>query len=1265
MLSREDWNPQNDLQAMARAHRIGQTRAVSVYRLLTAKTYEMHMFHSASLKLGLDRAVLAHQRQQETDDGQEVKSKSKSEREMQAKEIDQLLKKGAYDVFRDEDDAEAKQFLESDIDQLLERSAKKVTYDNMNANSMSSGLGSFSKASFVADTGDGIKDVDLDDPDFWEKAVGLNVPGETPEEIAAMIDDGVKRSRKQVQQFDPYAAFAEVEQKKKNKVEQRIKEEKEEKGRLRVLKKAKKLEEKEKKKRERDDARGRLFGQSSRPELQQDDDDEEEDDGAKTITKEGKTKKMKKTERRRALRRAENEDPMMERLKQAWDVPQRNRATSAALRFGFGRFCKLRNESNLTSLPIQDLEVFFRSYVYQLSLQVAVTLLAMLRSQLAPFTKSSSGFHIRHLLGKWLGQRSKGELEWICGAIHSVLEMQIEVENQRRPLRLPLILAEPSYTAELRQGAALRALRRISVMNRLNAIVENVLDDILTGEHCDSLRAFRPSRFLSETHHIPTCLLVCEDLGHEELGKRGCLTKELSSLDADLKARYVTTEELSLALSAHLRYGHNDCRDPCTWWDRSCDVALLIGTFVYGLSAYESMRNDEELAFAERIREQASVNESCSAAHVSFLAAARMARTVFDNALDSAKSKAQEEAHAVVAAAVAATKIAEESAGIDARPASITAEDLQLNEDADDTHLVTLTRLSNAMATAARDGTAALAKSKSDDVTDMAAKGNESDDEKQSAKDFPSHQRLPMPDARVLDSRLVQLIGHMEGNVSPETLDTTNGSSEPEWQSGKDALVHELARSKALSIFLGMTKQQVNDDRRDFSGIGYNGAQCAATHRSLDDGSDYCVGAASVELSHVSTGNDAPRYLRALGVPMNITRYAASALLYTDSETLETMLSEERSRNFIEDEESDEENDAEKEKDAADPGTPEEADSKPSVQADMKPTADVSSQPPTPTIAPGFRDSASLRAGLCASALHYGYTTVASSNVRVHTAILSELGRHVSSLETNHHDPLYSLGGFISAASTLMDHVNVPSADAVSEYMESILLPHCLRVCVMGNGPSTRSARGSKGKFETAYGISNYPEYTDSRQTPLPDPCVSLAEHSIESVACASAILRRARLMRAAQHIVSGGLAFAQLVEVLQSAVIRGSMDDLPVWWCPEIHDLGLLVHAATRGLFSILGDRKAGITNSVFCPETIKQHVYKTVVSESKARGNNALPDDVSAWVEEQSLKFPSANSLERRLGLLCSQGTAHLGYDIARYDNLPMFDHGGWPRN
>ena len=53
-----DWNPQNDLQAQARCHRIGQTKSVKVYRLLTRKTYEMQMFHMSSLKMVLDQAVL-------------------------------------------------------------------------------------------------------------------------------------------------------------------------------------------------------------------------------------------------------------------------------------------------------------------------------------------------------------------------------------------------------------------------------------------------------------------------------------------------------------------------------------------------------------------------------------------------------------------------------------------------------------------------------------------------------------------------------------------------------------------------------------------------------------------------------------------------------------------------------------------------------------------------------------------------------------------------------------------------------------------------------------------------------------------------------------------------------------------------------------------------------------------------------------------------------------------------------------------------------
>ena len=47
-----DWNPQNDLQAMARCHRIGQELPVTVYRLLARDTYEAHLFATSSRKYG-------------------------------------------------------------------------------------------------------------------------------------------------------------------------------------------------------------------------------------------------------------------------------------------------------------------------------------------------------------------------------------------------------------------------------------------------------------------------------------------------------------------------------------------------------------------------------------------------------------------------------------------------------------------------------------------------------------------------------------------------------------------------------------------------------------------------------------------------------------------------------------------------------------------------------------------------------------------------------------------------------------------------------------------------------------------------------------------------------------------------------------------------------------------------------------------------------------------------------------------------------------
>ncbi|CAH9119542.1 unnamed protein product [Cuscuta europaea] len=53
-----DWNPQMDLQAMDRCHRIGQTKPVHVYRLATAQSVEGRILKRAYSKLKLEQVVI-------------------------------------------------------------------------------------------------------------------------------------------------------------------------------------------------------------------------------------------------------------------------------------------------------------------------------------------------------------------------------------------------------------------------------------------------------------------------------------------------------------------------------------------------------------------------------------------------------------------------------------------------------------------------------------------------------------------------------------------------------------------------------------------------------------------------------------------------------------------------------------------------------------------------------------------------------------------------------------------------------------------------------------------------------------------------------------------------------------------------------------------------------------------------------------------------------------------------------------------------------
>ncbi|GFR06003.1 chromodomain-helicase-DNA-binding protein 7 [Trichonephila clavata] len=146
-----DWNPQNDLQAQARCHRIGQSKAVKVYRLICRNTYEREMFDKASLKLGLDKAVLQ---------SMSMKENVGMNQQMSKKEIEDLLRKGAYGALMEDDNAGDK-FCEEDIDQILQRRTQVITLESGTKGS------TFSKATFASASTR--SDIEIDDPNFWEK----------------------------------------------------------------------------------------------------------------------------------------------------------------------------------------------------------------------------------------------------------------------------------------------------------------------------------------------------------------------------------------------------------------------------------------------------------------------------------------------------------------------------------------------------------------------------------------------------------------------------------------------------------------------------------------------------------------------------------------------------------------------------------------------------------------------------------------------------------------------------------------------------------------------------------------------------------------------------------------------------------------------------------------------------------------------------------------------------------------------------------------
>ncbi|QLG71129.1 hypothetical protein HG535_0B01670 [Zygotorulaspora mrakii] len=121
-----DWNPQADLQAMDRAHRIGQKKQVKVFRFVTDNSVEEKILERATQKLRLDQLVIQQNRI----------SSQKSKKENKADSKDALLsmiQHGAADVFqsasgssRNTPQPEDEAAQEIDLDALLAKSQDKT-----------------------------------------------------------------------------------------------------------------------------------------------------------------------------------------------------------------------------------------------------------------------------------------------------------------------------------------------------------------------------------------------------------------------------------------------------------------------------------------------------------------------------------------------------------------------------------------------------------------------------------------------------------------------------------------------------------------------------------------------------------------------------------------------------------------------------------------------------------------------------------------------------------------------------------------------------------------------------------------------------------------------------------------------------------------------------------------------------------------------------------------------------------------------------------
>merc|ERR1712045_777488 len=112
-----DWNPQQDLQAQDRCHRIGQTKPVMVYRLVTANTMDQKIVERAAAKRKLEKMII-HNKKFKSQDKAGLTATMEA---ISPQELMDLLNSKDHAGVIDRKDGPI--FDQEELDQLLDRSA--------------------------------------------------------------------------------------------------------------------------------------------------------------------------------------------------------------------------------------------------------------------------------------------------------------------------------------------------------------------------------------------------------------------------------------------------------------------------------------------------------------------------------------------------------------------------------------------------------------------------------------------------------------------------------------------------------------------------------------------------------------------------------------------------------------------------------------------------------------------------------------------------------------------------------------------------------------------------------------------------------------------------------------------------------------------------------------------------------------------------------------------------------------------------------------